>query len=298
MLTFPAYYSGFADEAGSALETQLQVTRELGWSAIEMRNVAVPGFPAANLHDLPEPAFEAVVTRLGETGVRVNSLGSTIGNWQTNIRQPFDADRDAARRAAPRARRLGAEFVRVMSYPVGPDPDDLLAEERFRRLREVVAIFADSGATVVHENCDNYGAMSAAHARRMLENVPGLKLVFDMGNCGGDADYTKPAPYPRQNAWEYYRGVRGHIAYVHIKDVNWNPAAGGKVHVFPGEGECHVREILADLRATGYAGALSIEPHMGAGLPASLGLSREENARQTYVEYGRRLVGIVNDLDA
>jgi len=35
------YLTGFADEAGPALETQIRVTNELGWKHIEMRNVEV-----------------------------------------------------------------------------------------------------------------------------------------------------------------------------------------------------------------------------------------------------------------
>lgn len=289
---FPAYYSGFADEAGGALDTQIRATKEIGWSHIEMRNVGVPGFPAGNLHDISDAAFDALVGLLDNAGVRVNSLGSGIANGGKDIRKPFDPCRDAALRGAPRARRLGAQFVRIMSYPVG-DPNDLMEEERFHRLREVVRIFADSGATVVHENCGCYGGMSVGHSLRLLEAVPGLKLVFDMGNCGGDPDYTKPEPHPRQNAWEFYQGIREHIAYVHIKDVIWDHETKKKIHVFPGEGECYVGEIIADLRDTGYRGAFSIEPHMQAGLPANLGLTNAENRYQTYVEYGRRLERLV-----
>ncbi len=291
---FPAYYSGFADEAGAGIDTQIKATKELGWSAIEMRNVEVPGFPGGNLHDIPDAAFEVVAARLKKAGARVNSLGSAIANGAKDVRKPFEC-REAAVRAVARARRLGVEFIRIMSYPVG-DPNDLLEEERFRRIREIVSIFAESSTTVVHENCSNYGGMGWSYTLRLLENVPGLKLVFDMGNCIGDPDYTKPEPYPRQNAWEFYRQVRNHVVYVHVKDAIWDEASKQKRHVFPGEGEGHVRKILADLRARGYKGGLSIEPHMNAGLPAELGLTDAENRYRTYVEYGRRLERLVADV--
>jgi sugar phosphate isomerase/epimerase len=229
-----------------------------------------------------------------------------LGNWASDLTKPFDEDLAATHRAAARARRLGAEFIRIMSYPIG-DPANLREEERFRRLREIVAVFAGSGTTVVHENCSNYGGMSWRHSLKLLENVPGLKLVFDMGNCAGDLDYLKPEPRPRQNAWEFYQKVRDHVAYVHIKDAMWDPnlgenrlgfpMEGKKRHVFPGEGTCHVRAIVADLRATGYSSGLSIEPHMGAGLPASE-LTPETNAYETYVEYGRRLMRVAAEITA
>ncbi len=49
------FHTGFADEAGLGLATQIQATRDLGWSAIEMRGVEVPGFPAATFTTSPTP---------------------------------------------------------------------------------------------------------------------------------------------------------------------------------------------------------------------------------------------------
>ncbi len=290
------YYSGFADEAGPDLDTQIRATKELGWAAIEMRGVRVPGFETANLHDIPDAAFDLVAAGLTEAGVRVNSLGSAIANGAKDICNPADEDLASARRGAVRGRQLGAEFIRVMSYPVG-NPPGVLAEERFRRLREVVSIFADSGVTVVHENCGNYGAMGVSYSLRLLEEVPGLKLVYDMGNTVSDRDYDQPEPHPRQSAWDFYQGVKDHIAYVHIKDARWDEENSRKVHTFPGEGEADVRRIVADLLGNGYAGGLSIEPHMHAGLPDP-SLTPEENSYQTYVEYGRRFGRLMESIRA
>ena len=33
------YYSGFADEAGDSIETQIKATQMLGWENIESRNI-------------------------------------------------------------------------------------------------------------------------------------------------------------------------------------------------------------------------------------------------------------------
>ena len=46
------------------LETQIQATQELGWQTIEARNITVPGHPKANLHDLPDAAFDLAVEQL------------------------------------------------------------------------------------------------------------------------------------------------------------------------------------------------------------------------------------------
>lgn len=288
------FYTGFADEAGPALATQIAATRELGWHAIEMRGVLVPGFEQGNLHDIPDAAFQIVLETLDENGIRVNSLGSALCNGGARLDLPFKEDRVRAYRAAERAVALRADFIRIMSYPIG-DPANLHEEERFSRLREIVKAFEGTGTTVVHENCSNYGGMGWIYTLKLLENVPGLKLVFDMGNCAGDLDYTKPQPHPRQDAWEFYEKVRDHVAYLHVKDAYWDAAIGGKVHVFPGEGACHVKAILRDLAQRGYQGGISIEPHMGAGLKAPE-LSEAENKYATYVTFGRRLMELTADI--
>ncbi len=284
------YYTGFADEAGQELETQIKATRELGWNAIEMRNVKVCGFESGNLHDISDDAFEALAEQLATAGVRVNSLGSAIANGAKSILKPFDGCLEATKRAAKRAPKLHAEFIRIMSYPIG-DIADLHEKERFRRLREIVAIFADTGVTVVHENCGNYGGMGWTYTLRLLENVPGLKLVFDTGNPVNDTDYTKPESHPKQSAWEFYRQVKDHVVYIHVKDGIWDAPTGKLKQCFPGEGQGDVERILRDLLADGYSGGLSIEPHMGAALNDP-SLSQQENCYATYVEYGRRLMAL------
>jgi sugar phosphate isomerase/epimerase len=286
--------SGFADEAGGNLETQIRAKRELGWDHIEMRNVEVPGFPGGNLHDIPEAAFDRVVETLGKQGVSVHCFGSAIANGGKSIEKPFDVDLAEAKRAAARMPRLGSRFIRIMSYPVLKDHKDQMKAERFRRLREVVAILGDAGATVLHENCNNYGGMGWSYSLDLLENVPGLKLVFDMGNCVHDLDYTKEPPYPRQSAWEFYSLVREHIAHLHIKD-GVITEKGEHVHHYPGEGAGDVKRIVKDLLGSGYRGAISIEPHMGVA-PEFKKLPEVEGKYQTYVAYGKRLMRLLAEV--
>jgi len=286
--------SGFADEAGPNLKTQIRATQELGWKHIEMRNVGVPGWPPANLHDIPDEAFSRVVERLGEVGLRVHCFGSAIANGAKSILKPFDECWEQAKRAAARMPKLGSKFIRIMSYPVLTDQENQLEAERFRRLGEIQKLFRDSGITVLHENCGNYGGMGWTYSLKLLENVPGLKLVFDMGNCVHDLDYGKPAPYPHQSAWEFYTHAREHIAHLHIKDAVMT-SEDKLVHVFPGEGSGDVKRIVADLLSHGYTGAISIEPHIGVASIFQNAPSEEEGRYRTYVEYGKRFVKLLAD---
>jgi len=290
------YLTGFADEAADSLSGQIEATKTLGWRRIEARSVG-----GKNIHDLSEAEFDRARAELEEAGIEVNCFGSTIANWGKKIAEPFEDSLAAVDRAVPRMRRLGAKLVRIMSYAIELDAEgralpDQAETERFRRLREIVKRFTDAGITPVHENCMNYGGMSAGHTLKMLENVPGLKLVFDTGNPPLTKDFSKPFPYPMQNTWEFYRKVKEHIAYVHIKDTKWDAARKEELYFFPGEGDGDVERVLADLFAGGYDGGLSIEPHMAVVFHDASVQSSRKARFDNYVEYGRRTMRMLERL--
>ena len=289
---------GIGDEAGNPLASQLDATRQLGWRNLEARNVQVDGFPKANLHDLPEPAFDAATGLLRDAGVAVYCFGSTIMNWAKRVTDPFEATLAEVDRALPRMQRLGTRFVRVMSYK--PDDDsDRLPEEVIRRVREVTARFRDGGCQAVHENCMNFGGMSADHAVQLLDAVPDLRWVFDTGNPVFNTDRSRPKPWPRQDPWEFWTRVRDRVAHLHVKDARWNPAKNDADYTWPGEGDGAVRRILEDALRRGYDAGISIEPHMVAVFHDTGSPSAPDDAlRANFVEYGRRLERLLADVRA
>ena len=285
------YLTGFADEASKGLEGQIKATQELGWKDIESRNI-----DGKNIHDLADADFDRVAGRLQEAGVRINCFGSAIANWGKLITDPMDSSLAETRRAIPRMQRLGTKLIRIMSFAVLKDraPDDQMEEERFRRLRELQKLFTAAGITPVHENCMNYGGMGWQYTLRMLENVPGLKLVFDTGNPIFTPDYAKPKPWPRQSAWEFYSHVKEHVAYVHIKDGSWQEEK--TTYSFPGEGKGDVRRIVKDLLQHGYDGGFSIEPHLAVVFHEDKGETSEAVMYRNYVEYGRRMDRLLTEV--
>jgi sugar phosphate isomerase/epimerase len=284
------YFTGFADEAASDIEGQIKATRTLGWTCIEARNVN-----GKNLHDLADADFDAVCAKLQAAGVTINCFGSAIANWGKKIDEPFDSSLAEARRAIPRMQTLGTRLIRIMSFAVRPEADQMEAE-RFRRLRELQTMFTGEGLTPVHENCMNYGGMSWEHTLKLIDNVPGLKLVFDTGNPIFTDDRRQPPPYPKQSAWEFYEHVRDHIAYVHIKDGTWDTRENKAVFTFPGEGHGDIPRIVADLKARGYDGGFSIEPHLAVVAHDPTITSPDSIRFANYVEYGRRFMAIVRDV--
>lgn len=292
------YLTGIGDEAGASLDAQIRATQALGWTSLEARVVEVPGFPRANLHDLPEAAFEQVVERLGAAGLSVCCFGSTIMNWAKRVDTPFEVTLAEVRRAIPRMQQLGTRLVRIMSFKPADDADTI-PPVVFERVREVTRMFLEAGLQPVHENCMNHGGMSARHALELLEAVPGLQWVWDTGNPLFNPDRSRPRPWPRQDPWSFYQQVKPWIRHVHVKDVIWDAAAGREHYTWPGEGQARVRDVLRDLLAGGYDGGISIEPHMAAVFHDPTAPTATAEAQfENYVEYGRRLAKLVEEIRA
>ena len=282
------FLSGFTDEAADDLSGQIKALKTLGWNYFEARSI-----DGVNIHELNDAAFEKVCSVLGETGIKINCFGSTIANWGTPVDSDFNATMAAAKRAVTRMRRLNVPFIRIMSYAVLTDEQkrplpDQKEEKRFRQLREICGAFLDAGITPVHENCFNFGGMSWEHTLKMLDKVPGLKLVYDTGNPGLTPDFRKPYPYPNQDSWEAWEKLKAHVVHIHIKDGRRDAQSGEESYFFPGEGDCEVKKILGDAISMGYKGSFTIEPHMAAVFHDASVKNAPEYRLNNFIEYGKR----------
>ncbi len=285
--------SGLTDEAGDDLESQIRATREIGWSHIDLRKV-----DGKFLWEQPLEVVRAMRDRLDEAGIKVAAVASAIANGQKDIDKPFDPDVEEARELVRRMEILGTRLVRVMSYPPRNndcfDPDQR-ENERFLRLREIVRIFVDAGLQALHENCHNYGGFGPSYTKRLIDEVPGLRLIFDPGNSTGSPDVAAGQPVQFQSAWQFFKAVQPWVDEVHIKDRKQIQQKDGSLqweHTFPGEGAGDVVRLLGELVENGFPGVVAIEPHLG-GVPRP-GLSKSEARFSTYVEYGRRLNTLID----
>lgn len=288
---------GIGDEGANTIDGQIKAARELGWKWIEMRGVEVPGFDKANLHEIPDAAFDIVEQKLKDAGVGVYAFGSTVMNWQKTVETPFEVTLAEVNRAIPRMKRLGTKFIRVMSFKPG-DEDDSTPQAVFGRVKQVTQMFLDEGLQPVHENCMNYGGMSWKHAEELIEKAPGLKWVFDTANPIFNADRMKDKPWPKQDPYEFWEHMREHSAHIHIKDATWNPEKNDADYNFPGEGQGRVRDILKDAFKHGYDAGISIEPHMVVVFHDADSAASDESMYDNFVEYGRRLEKLIAEVKA
>lgn len=298
------YYSGFADEAGAELDTQLRATLELGWNAIESRNV-----DGVNLTDISDGQFDWVCQRLAETGLQIDCFGSAIANWSKDPRsdEDFEYCLAALERAIPRMQRLGTHWIRGMSFTIVRDeqPDSPALEQLiFSKLRRMVQMCEAGGVVYLHENCKNYGGLSHEHTLKLVEaiNSPAFGLVFDPGNAVSSDRRIGSPPYPKQTPWEFYGAVKPWVRRLHVKDGIYLHETGqlfpAMQHTFPAEGQGDLPRIMADLLKEGFDGAFSIEPHMALVYHEGETRSPVEIQYATYVEYGQRTMQLVDRVRA
>ncbi len=215
-----------------------------------------------------------------------------IANWARPITCDPQIDKDDLESAIPRMHRLGASFIRVMSYPndsKNPQSEDKWRQESIRRMKDLAKIAENGGVTLCHENCSGWGGLSAENSNVLLAEVdsPALKLVFDTGN---------PVAYG-QESWPYYQSVVDDIVYVHVKDAK-HAADGEEVYTVCGEGDGSVERILRDLLSRGYDGGISIEPHLAAVIHTGETTDDVSKLYDSYVNYGKKLMGIVEPIRA
>ena len=288
------YLTGFADEAAQDLATQIKATKEIGWTRISAR-----GVNGSNLHELPQDEFDKVADQLDEAEITIPEFGSLIGNWGKKVTSNFDITLAEIKRAIPRMQRLGTQLIRIMSYAQEPWDDDQQEKERFRRLREIHTRFIDAGLQAVHENCMNWGGFSPDHTLRLVEEVPGLKLIFDTANPVFQLDRSKPEPFPWQDPLEFYHKIKEHVVHVHVKDCI-NPLAGETEpaqYTLPGKGQAKVPEIIKALKLDGYDGGLAIEPHVATVFHSTEGEEPDwQQCYDSYVAYGHAMNRLMEDL--
>lgn len=240
--------SGFADEISDDFETQCSHVVSLGLRFIEFRSAW-----GINILDLDAEQLAEARSILAAHNLAVSSIGSPIG--KIFIDEPFEPHLERARHAVEVANFFGARFIRIFSFFMreGMDPDDQRAEVLLR-MRGLAEVAAAGGVVMIHENeKDIYGDIP----RRCLD------IVASVGSSALRATWD-PANFvqvgvarPFDEGWTM---LRPYIDYMQIKDA---VAATGEV-VTAGRGDGQVEQTIAALKADGFDGFFSLEPHLGS----------------------------------
>ena len=240
--------SAFADEIGPDLDLQMDICEANG-----VKNIDVRGIDDINVSSMTLDQVAAYRKRLDARGFAVPCIGSPLG--KIKIDDDFDAHVELLRHTCDVAKGFGTDRIRVFSfYPA--EGGDILAERDavMERLARMVEVAAAAGCVLFHENeSDIYGEKPDG-IKDIFATIqsPALKGIFDPAN------FVTAGLRPYDEAWA--AGLAELTDYFHIKD-----RMGGEAVCVPAsDGDGQFDEIFADLKARGFAGYMTLEPHLAS----------------------------------
>ncbi len=243
--------SGFADEISADPAEQFAVLAAESITHLELRSAW-----SVNVADFSGVQLGAFRVASRAAGVRVSAIGSPIG--KVPVGAPLEPELERMRRIAEIAGELGTRLVRVFSFYVPPgEPPQRYRAQVIDRMGALARIAEERGVLLAHENEKGIYGDVPGRCADLIASVgsPALRATFDAAN------FVQCGVRPFSDA---YPLLRPHLVYLQVKDAR---AADGEVTP-AGEGDGQVRETLQALRDSGFAGFMSLEPHLDlAGRP-------------------------------
>ena len=237
--------SAFADEISPDLNVQMDVLDKHNIKYIELR-----GINDKNVLDFTVEERRQFKSMMDERGFGISAIGSPIG--KINIREDFEEHLEKFKIAIEAAHFFDCKLIRIFSYyiPEGQSPQDFKNEviERMARKAEMAG---EAELTLVHENEEGIFGDTPERCLEMMEaaDSPALRLAFDSAN------FLRIGIDPYADAWPL---LKEYVVHLHIKDFDRNKDE----HTPAGEGDGRYKEILGEAKKRGYAGFVTLEPHL------------------------------------
>lgn len=243
------------------------------------------GMPYVDVMNPSESRAQEYIAAAKETGVQPYCYIGSVSFFSSSE----EKIKETLKKQLHAAALLGAKLYMIV-------PMNLLKDEKVcvklgkaevrNRLKKyftmAVALAEGSGVTACFETTpQDYTCLSGTEdCRWVLEQVPGLGLVYDTANMlphGGDP-------------LEYYEALKQYIVHVHAKDVSLHKATwkdklfhaertkDGRVMkcCMSGEGVIPLKEMICRMERDGYQGVYALEYSHPEKYPADLSV----NARQ------------------
>ncbi|MCI0140424.1 sugar phosphate isomerase/epimerase [Arthrobacter bambusae] len=237
--------SGFGDEIDDDPKIQIAVMQALGASHIEVRSAW-----GTNIVDLDEAQLRELKSLLDAAEMKVSAIASPIGKVDVSL--PVEHEVERLRRAVNAAQVLESRYIRIFSFYYGEDVAvESIRDAVIERMRALADVAEESGVVLLHENeKDIYGDIPE-RVLDIIETVasPALKVAWDAAN------FVQVGVKPFEDG---YAKLRPHLEYLQVKDALFSNAT-----VVPaGEGDGDVLRTVEALKADGYTGFASLEPHL------------------------------------
>ncbi len=232
-------------EAG--LEESIALAVQEGVTHFELRGIEGRRFPLLTAEDLSRLKHLRVQFGLTFTAVSPGIFKVPLRSAEFAFHRTVLLEKSLAL-----AEELGISRLIVFGIKRAPDDREEDRAQVVEALGELAFKAGQRGFTVMLENEPGFWADRSENCLALLEavNLRNFRLNWDPGNLykTGEHDY-KPG----------YERLKRFIANVHLKDA---ATVGGKTVYLPlGAGAIDYRQQLADLRADGYRGYLTVETH-------------------------------------
>lgn len=237
--------SGFGDEIDDDPKIQIAVMQALGANHIEVRSAW-----GTNIVDLDNAQLSELKSLLDAADMKVSAIASPIGKVDVSL--PVEHEVERLRRAVNAAHVLGSRYIRIFSFFYGEDVAvESIRDDVIERMRALADVAEESSVVLLHENEKDIFGDIPERILDIIESVdsPALKLAWDAAN------FVQVGVKPFD---EGYAKLRPHLEYLQVKDALFSNAT-----VVPaGEGDGDVLRTVEALKADGYTGFASLEPHL------------------------------------
>jgi len=238
--------TGFGDEIGPDLNQQMDVLGAEDVKFIELR-----GVNGKNVMQFTPAECKEIKNQLDARGFGISAIGSPIG--KVKISEDWNTHLDSFKHALELADFFETQYVRLFSYypPEGGNINDH-RDEVMRRMKIKTDLAKKAGIILLLENESNLYGESPESCVDILRTVnsPNLKAIFDPAN------FVVKGYVPFDHCWPL---LKKYVIYFHIKDAVAGPE--GKI-VPAGQGDGQLHQVLGDALASGFAGFMSVEPHL------------------------------------
>ncbi len=252
-----------ADEIDRDIRVAVEIGGKLGLRRYEIRNLPSGRVPLCDASDLRavEEAIRAAGAAITAISPGLFKLTEHTPEFRAQMEEVYPRGAELAHRWGLHGlivfgfHKPGATEANAASIRAGDPPEevvDCLAEASERAARDCLLLMIEPEPICWAEDARS----TAALIRRT--GSPNLRINYDPGN---DAWLLNRDPLADFDA------VAPFVANVHIKDLR--PLTRGAAHpewVPAGEGMVDYRSHFARLRACGFDGPFSLEPHMDGKL--------------------------------
>jgi sugar phosphate isomerase/epimerase len=242
----PYRLSAFADEISTDIQVQMDHLNDNGVTHCTMR-----GANGKNVMEFEEFQVNLMRPQFFNRGIRFAAIGSPIG--KVKITDPLEPEIERLKKAIKLAKGFETKVIRIFSFyiPEGEQPSKYTAEV-LKRMKTMADVAKAEGLNLELENEKGiYGDIADRNVEILQHvNMPNMRAAFDFSNFI-QVDEDPLTAWPKLKKW---------IVDFHIKDCRKADKKEGPA----GLGDGKIREILTDAFKGGWAGFLTLEPHLSA----------------------------------